>query len=128
LAQGCTHTNNTHACDDGNACTANDTCAAGACVAGPAVVCADGLACTADSCDPASGCVNSAANFDTAGFSANRVDGLDLVILANAWNSCPGDTRYNVEVNLDHSATLAGSCVDMTDFHLFMTTFGQICP
>jgi hypothetical protein len=44
------------ACDDGNACTENDTCSGGMC-AGTPLVCDDGNVCTADSCDPATGCV-----------------------------------------------------------------------
>ena len=37
-------------CDDGNACTKTDVCAAGVC-GGTAYTCNDGLACTADSCN-----------------------------------------------------------------------------
>lgn len=40
----CENTNNTTACDDGNACTTNDTCAAGSC-AGTAVTCPAGQQC-----------------------------------------------------------------------------------
>ena len=92
---------------------------------GGGVLCTDGLACTTDICNGAAGCLatHASANFDTTTFSANRVDGKDLVVLAAAWNSCPGDPLYNAAANLD----LAG-CIDMTDFHLFMTTFGQDCP
>ena len=43
-------------CDDGNACTINDTCINGVC-AGTPLVCDDGNSCTTDSCDPATGCV-----------------------------------------------------------------------
>ena len=43
------------ACDDGNACTTEDACLAGACV-GTGVSCSDGNPCTADTCDPATGC------------------------------------------------------------------------
>lgn len=44
-------------CDDGNACTTNDTCVAGTCTGGPALDCDDGNVCTSDSCDPSVGCV-----------------------------------------------------------------------
>jgi hypothetical protein len=54
--------------------------------------------------------------------------GRDLVVLADAWNSCPGDPRYNAAANLDGVPTLPDACVDTTDFHLFMTTFGSSCP
>src|SRR5206468_2403445 len=57
-ATGCTHTSNTDPCDDANACTTSDTCAAGACVGGPAPNCSDGNPCTDDSCAPATGCTH----------------------------------------------------------------------
>ena len=47
----CAHPANTASCDDGDACTTNDTCADGACVPGPAVTCPACLTCA-----PASGC------------------------------------------------------------------------
>jgi hypothetical protein len=49
---GCSHANNTSACDDGSACTTGDTCSGGACVGGIAVSCDDGNACTNDVCIP----------------------------------------------------------------------------
>jgi hypothetical protein len=119
------------ACSDGNACTTTDTCsAAGACVAGPPLACApDGDVCTADVCNAATGCATSETNLDTGGFSASRVDGRDLVVLADAWNSCPVDvTRYNPAANLDQDAASPGNCIDGTDFHLFMDSFGMSCP
>lgn len=42
-------------CDDGSACTREDSCLGGACV-GRAITCDDGVECTRDVCDPASGC------------------------------------------------------------------------
>jgi hypothetical protein len=45
-------------CNDGSACTTDDTCVGGACVGGPALVCDDGNACNGvETCNPASGCV-----------------------------------------------------------------------
>jgi len=44
-------------CSDGDACTAPDRCAAGACVGGPGVICNDGNACTVDACSPDAGCL-----------------------------------------------------------------------
>ncbi len=37
-------------CEDGDPCTSHDTCRAGQCVSGAALVCDDGNPCTADSC------------------------------------------------------------------------------
>jgi hypothetical protein len=56
----CTHTNNTNPCNDNNACTANDRCSGGACVADPPLVCpSDGILCTTEACVPATGaCVS----------------------------------------------------------------------
>jgi hypothetical protein len=47
-------TNANGACDDGDACTEDDTCSNGICV-GVREECDDGNACTSDSCDPATG-------------------------------------------------------------------------
>jgi hypothetical protein len=53
---GCTFTVNTAPCDaDGNACTENDVCAGGSCVAGLKKVCEDKENCTKDACDPTTG-------------------------------------------------------------------------
>lgn len=45
-------------CDDGDACTTEDTCLDGICAAGPPLDCDDSNSCTSDSCDLINGCVN----------------------------------------------------------------------
>ena len=55
-ALGCQHTDNTIPCDDGDACTTQDTCFEGACV-GVTAVCDDNNPCTDDTCAPETGCV-----------------------------------------------------------------------
>ncbi len=55
---GCTHDDNTAPCNDGNACTTNDTCSAGSCQGGAPPNCDDGNGCTDDTCYPATGCAN----------------------------------------------------------------------
>jgi len=52
-------------CDDGSACTTNDTCNAGIC-GGTAISCDDGNSCTTNSCDPATGCVTANVADNTA--------------------------------------------------------------
>ena len=47
----------TTSCDDGDACTEDDHCDAGACTGGKPTTCGDDNDCTTDSCEPASGCV-----------------------------------------------------------------------
>ena len=54
----CIHPNNTAPCNDGSACTTNDTCGGGACTGGPPPNCNDGNDCTDDGCDPDLGCTN----------------------------------------------------------------------
>jgi len=108
-------------CNDLDTCTTNDACSAGLCV-GVAVNCDDGDPCTADRCDAVSRCASQSGNMDESGFSAARIDGRDAVVLADAWNSCPDDPAYNPAANLDQVG-----CVDLIDFHLFMTTFGRSC-
>lgn len=58
-------------CDDMDACTSGDTCAAGACTGAP-VSCDDGLLCTEDACDPATGC-ETTANPACEGCPAQRL-------------------------------------------------------
>jgi uncharacterized repeat protein (TIGR01451 family) len=120
----CIHTNNSVPCNDGNACTLTDVCSGGTCTGSNAVVCLDGDVCTADACDPLLRCVATTANFDVTGFSASRVDGRDLAVLAGAWNSCPGNPRYTAAANLDRESI----CIDLADFHQFMNAFGRECP
>lgn len=52
----CKHEELHDACDDGDACTTDDTCLEGRCLGVP-LRCDDGVACTRDTCDPALGCV-----------------------------------------------------------------------
>ena len=122
--QGCVHANNNVLCNDFNACTRTDRCVGGVCVGSNPPVCDDGDSCTADACDPGIGCVAPNANFNVTGYSAGRVDGRDLEVLAAAWNSCPANVRYNAAVNLDPQT----ACIDQSDFHLFMNAFGRVCP
>jgi hypothetical protein len=97
---GCQYTNNTADCDDGNACTAGDQCAAGVCVPGAAVSCDDDDVCTDDSCHPATGCVftnNTAACSDgnacTAGdVCANGVCTAGAPVVCDDENVCTDDS------------------------------------
>ncbi len=53
---GCKNATNNAPCNDGNACTTDDTCVSGDCESKP-MTCSDGNPCTTDSCDKAKGCV-----------------------------------------------------------------------
>jgi uncharacterized repeat protein (TIGR01451 family) len=120
---GCLHANTTAPCNDLNACTQTDLCTGGQCVGSNALSCQDTDVCTADVCDRALGCIAPTANFDTTGFSAGRVDGRDLAVLAQSWFSCPNTLRYNPAANLDR----AQPCIEDADFHLFMNAFARDC-
>ncbi len=54
-ASGCVYTHNTEPCDDSDACTSQDVCAAGVC-SGTNITCNDNHPCTNDACNPTSGC------------------------------------------------------------------------
>jgi hypothetical protein len=69
---GCYWQNSSAGCEDGNACTVNDTCNNGGCVSGSWNACSDGNECTQDSCDPVQGCINSGAT--GASCTANSSD------------------------------------------------------
>lgn len=55
---GCVISDNTLPCEDGDACTSGDVCAAGICQSGPLESCEDGDLCTDDLCDPVLGCLS----------------------------------------------------------------------
>ena len=119
----CVHSNAIAACDDHDACTTSDACVSGVCVGTNPLACLSTDVCAAAACDETLGCVTATADFDATGFSAGRVDGRDLAVMAAAWNSCPGEVRYNPSANLERQ----GACVDLPDFHLFMNAFGRSC-
>jgi hypothetical protein len=79
-----------------------------------------------DLCDPDILC--DSANCDQSGFSADRMDGRDLGVLAGAWGTCPGEPRYDACANLDRVPDEPGSCIGPLDFHSFMSVFGKTCP
>ncbi len=54
-AVGCTWTNNTFVCSDGDLCTTGDVCSGGSCLAGVAATCNDNDPCAVDACVPATG-------------------------------------------------------------------------
>ncbi|MCC6621074.1 MAG: hypothetical protein IT385_07450 [Deltaproteobacteria bacterium] len=63
VAGGCVHdpAPPTTTCEDGNACTTNDTCKSGQCKGGLLRSCDDQNPCTTDRCDPATGCYSTPA-------------------------------------------------------------------
>lgn len=61
--EGCTHKAVNLKCDaDGTACTANDECVNGMCIAGPKLDCDDKNQCTKDICDETGGCEHTDAD------------------------------------------------------------------
>ncbi|MEO2135929.1 MAG: hypothetical protein ABGY28_00525, partial [bacterium] len=84
VTHACTHSNNIVSCDDSDACTTADTCAAGACVGGVAPVCDDGQFCTGvESCDTILGCVDNADPLadDGVACTADSCDEINDVIV-----------------------------------------------
>ncbi len=53
---GCQNIPNNAACDDKDACTTGDYCAATVCMSGKKVTCDDSNSCTDDGCEPLTGC------------------------------------------------------------------------
>jgi len=117
-------------CDDGSVCSNGDACLGGVCHPGVPMTCSeDGDPCTVEVCNPVDGCWKT-VNMDRtpSSFSENRVDGRDLVVLADAWNRCHGQSGYNSLADLDPVRTSLGlTCIDASDFHLFMDAFGRTC-
>ncbi len=57
-ATGCTFSANSHACDDGNACSVGDTCKGSVCQPVSALPCDDGNPCTNETCAAGKGCTS----------------------------------------------------------------------
>ena len=98
---GCQFVNNAVECDDDNACTTVDVCAAGECVGSVAPDCNDDNICTDDSCDTGLGCVN--ANNSVACDDSNACTTSDTC----AAGSCVGGPAPNCD---DGDACTADSC------------------
>jgi len=101
-----------------------DTCDNCPLVWNPAQEDADGDG-VGDACAPQVVCAR--ANLDTSDFSATRVDGLDLAVFARAFGTCPDPGGTPGVANLDLQPVGLGACVDLADFHLFMSTFASTC-
>jgi hypothetical protein len=102
----CVFTNNTAPCNDGSACTSNDTCSGGQC-GGTAVDCNDNNPCTTDACAPASGCThtnNSNACDDGNPCTLNDVCGGGSC--AGTLNTCDD----GVDCTADSCNTADGTC------------------
>ena len=67
------------------------------------------------------------ANFDQEFFSKEVVDGRDLFDFARVFGTCPDSTSADFAANLDLALFGPGACVDLTDFHLFMSVFASTC-
>jgi hypothetical protein len=87
------------ACDDGSACTLNDTCSGGACVPGVPRNCDDGDPCTLDSCDSSKGCVrtpNPACSVCAGAAFCDDFNRPDSSTVGNGWSEVelsPADAR-----------------------------------
>jgi hypothetical protein len=110
---GCVLTPNSAPCDDGNACTKGETCQAGLCKSGSAVVCPGDGGCFVGTCNAATGCALKAAPPATscddgnACTSGDHCDG-GACVGVNAC-ACTGDADCQDDDNLCNGAP---RCVD----------------
>lgn len=113
-------------CDDMLICSGMETCVAGACVPGIAVVCDDGVPCTLDACDEASGgmCVAFAqdANCDNGIYC----DGVEICDpLLDCQPGVPVVCNDAVDCSVDACDEEAGACSFVAD-HVACQD-GQVC-
>ncbi|MFQ5479359.1 MAG: hypothetical protein ACE5E4_12165, partial [Candidatus Binatia bacterium] len=109
-AVGCVYTNNTLACDDGDACTTLDKCFGGACVGINPPNCDDGDVCTDDSCDSALGCQHS--NNTAACDDGDLCTTVDVCVAG----ACVGGVTANCDdgnICTDDSCDSAVGCVSV---------------
>ncbi len=92
--EGCVHTHNTNACNDGSLCTVGDACAGGVCVPGAKTTCDDSNPCTVDTCNASTGFCNFA---------------IQIAIACNDNNACSQNDTC------DANGVCAGSAVTCND-------------
>ncbi len=107
-ASGCVHSaTNGAACEDGNPCTIQDTCAGNTCKAGVANPCDDGNVCSVDGCTALAGC------FHTQAIAATACNDNDACTTGDACTgiTCIGATATNCD---DNKVCTTDSCVSAT--------------
>ncbi len=82
-ASGCIFKSQSGPCEDGDACTTPDTCAAGSCVGGSKPVCDDGNPCTVDGCDSAIGCTYTPPPTPPGLFAALSMESIEGDVIAD---------------------------------------------
>ncbi len=121
-------------CDDGDACTATDSCdGAGICNAGGPLSCDDGNGCTDDSCDPGSGCVftdNTVACDDGSACTTGDVCSGGVCVAGAPLNVDDGnvctDDSCNPATGAVHTEN-AASCDDSDACTTADTCFAGVC-
>ena len=86
-------------CDDGDPCTANDTCDGALCVAGTPLDCSDGNACTTDTC-------SAATTFTTQSVCGKAAAGQDLTLTCPAGQTITG-------IQFAKTGAFANSCPNL---------------
>ena len=104
----CDYAFNELACDDGDACTAGDTCGEGVCSPAGPTDCDDGNVCTNDTCDSFGGCFHASM--------AGSCDDQDLCTTGDRCEggTCTGDMKFCTDGEVcttDSCDPLTGDCV-----------------
>ncbi|MBT9560425.1 MAG: hypothetical protein IV100_30650, partial [Myxococcales bacterium] len=110
------------ACADNDLCNGAETCQAGTCAAGTALVCNDGNVCTTDSCDSASGCVTAPAADGTACADGDACNGAETcqagscaagtALVCNDGNVCTTDSCDSASGCVTSPAANGTACAD----------------
>ena len=111
LSNGCTHTDITDICSDGEDCTVGDVCSGGKCIAGAPKTCDDNKPCTVDGCDSHGNCVN-AVNPDS--LACDDGDACTTDDTCNHAGDCLGTGTKcddNEPCTVDSCDTNTGKCV-----------------
>jgi hypothetical protein len=119
LTGTCSWSSNTVVCNDKNACTLNDVCAAGKCT-GVAKSCDDANPCTADSCNTLTGACANTALLAGACEDGNLCTLTDLCV---AGKCSPGAKK----VCNDNNVCTTDSCDTATGACVFTPASGAVC-
>jgi|GEM_PF-897562 len=109
----------TGSCDDGNPCSSDDVCGAGAC-AGTAYSCDDGIGCTVDTCDgdgscshtlAADACLIGGACYAQGDTAADTCQRCQPTVNANGWSpAADGEACADDGLGCTDNACLGGTC------------------
>lgn len=113
-------------CDDGNACTVNDTCVSGQCTAGTTINCDDGNPCTLDTCTT-NGCVSTPLPSSSPCSDGNPCTEGDSCVSGACQPGAPKICDDGNSCTTDLCSVASGGCISTVSPNGQVCTDGDTC-